>query len=136
MHVYPRLAIVDPELTYTMPTSITSMTGFDALTHGAEAYLNAAVCNPASDLIALDTVRRVGRHLPAVIADEEDKNARAEMAWAATLGWMSIALSNATVAHAMGLPLGARLGTPHGLGLSRLLPVVLAHSWQAQLLIT
>ena len=132
VYVYPRLAIVDPELTYTMPVSITAMTGFDALTHGAEAYLNVAVCNPASDLVALDAVRRVARHLPAVIADEEDKNARAEMAWAATLGGISIALSNATVAHAMGLPLGARLGTPHGLGLSRLLPVVLAHSWQAQ----
>ena len=54
------------------------------------------------------------------------------MAWAATLGGLSIALSNTTVAHAMGLPMGARLGTPHGLALSRLLPVVLAHSWQAQ----
>ena len=54
------------------------------------------------------------------------------MAWAATLGGLSIALSNTTVAHAMGLPMGARLGTPHGLALSRLLPVVLARSWQAQ----
>jgi alcohol dehydrogenase class IV len=126
------VAIVDPELTYTMPESVTAMTGFDALSHGIEAYLNATVCNPASDLVALDAVRRVAHSLPAVLADGDDKDARAEMAWAATLGGMAIALSNTTVAHAMGLPLGARFGIPHGLGLSRLLPVVLANSWQAQ----
>jgi alcohol dehydrogenase class IV len=131
-HVYPRLAIVDPKLTYTMPVKVTAMTGFDALTHGIEAYLNVEKHNPVSDLFALETVRQVVRHLPRVLDDERDHDARAHMAWAATLGGMSIALSNATVAHAMGLPLGARLGTPHGLGLSRLLPVVLAHSWPAQ----
>ena len=131
-HIYPRGALVDPELTYTMPPKVTAMTGFDALTHGMEAYLNAVRRNPASDLFALETVRLVVRHLPQVIVDPADREARAQMAWAATLGGLSIALSNTTVAHAMGLPMGARLGAPHGLALSRLLPVVLAHSWQAQ----
>jgi alcohol dehydrogenase len=131
-YVYPRLALVDPELTYTMPPKVTAMTGFDALTHGMEAYLNAVRRNPASDLFALETVRLVVHYLPQVLADPTDRVARAQMAWAATLGGLSIALSNTTVAHAMGLPMGARLGTPHGLALSRLLPVVLAHSWQAQ----
>jgi alcohol dehydrogenase class IV len=131
-HVYPRVALVDPELTYTMPPKVTTMTGFDALTHGMEAYLNAVRCNPASDLFALETVRLVVRHLPRAAADGANQDARASMAWAATLGGLSIALSNTTVAHAMGLPMGARLGTPHGLALSRLLPVVLARSWQAQ----
>jgi alcohol dehydrogenase class IV len=131
-YVYPRIALVDPELTYTMPAKVTAMTGFDALTHGMEAYLNVMRRNPASDLFALETVRLVVRHLPQVVADPTDREARAQMAWAATLGGLSIALSNTTVAHAMGLPMGARLGTPHGLALSRLLPVVLTHSWQAQ----
>jgi alcohol dehydrogenase len=138
-HVYPRVALVDPELTYTMPPKVTAMTGFDALTHGMEAYLNAVRSNPASDLFALETVRLVVRYLPRVMAAGKDtvcnggdREARAHMAWAATLGGISIALSNTTVAHAMGLPMGARLGTPHGLALSRLLPVVLARSWQAQ----
>ena len=131
-YVYSRLALVDPELTYTMPVKVTAMTGFDALTHGMEAYLNAVRSNPASDLFALETVRLVVRYLPQVVAHGSDREARAQMAWAATLGGLSIALSNTTVAHAMGLPLGARLGTAHGLALSRLLPVVLAHSWQTQ----
>ena len=132
VHIYPRVALVDPELTYTMPLKTTAMTGFDALTHGAEAFLNVGRSNPASELFALETVRQVVCYLPRVIADGQDRDARAHMAWAATLGGISIALSNTTVAHAMGLPLGARLGTPHGLALSRLLPVVAAHSWQAQ----
>jgi alcohol dehydrogenase class IV len=130
--IYPRAAIVDPELTYTMPASVTAMTGFDALTHGVEAYLNLARCNPVSDLFALETVRRVSRFLPQVMADKNDHQARAEMSLAATFGGISIALSNTTVAHAMGLPMGARLGTPHGLALSRLLPPVLERSWKVQ----
>ena len=131
-YVYPRLALVDPELTYTMPARTTAMTGFDALTHGIEAYLNATRRNPVADLFALETVRQVACYLPCVLADGQDQEARAHMSWAAALGGMSIALSNASVAHAMALPLGARLGTPHGLALSRLQPVVVAHSWQAQ----
>ncbi len=131
-HVYPRVALVDPELTYTMPPKVTVMTGFDALTHGMEAYLNAVRSNPASDLFALETVRQVVHYLPRVVTDGGDREARTHMAWAATLGGISIALSNTTVAHAMGLPMGARLGTPHGLALSRLLPVVLSRSWAAQ----
>jgi alcohol dehydrogenase class IV len=130
--VYPRLALVDPELTYTMPKTVTAMTGFDALTHGIEAYLNLARSNPVSDLYALETVRRVSRSLPRVLSDPNDRDARAEMSLAATFGGVSIALSNATVAHAMGLPMGARLGTPHGLALSRLLPPVLDRSWKVQ----
>lgn len=131
-YVYPRVALIDPELTYSMPFKVTTMTGFDALTHGIEAYLNVVKSNSASDMFALETVLLVTKYLPRLIDDENDHDARANMSWAATLGGISIALSNTTVAHAMALPLGSRLHTPHGLGLSRLLPVVMAHSWQAQ----
>jgi len=94
--------------------------------------LNVVRRNLASDLFALDTVRSVAQYLPRVLVDGSDRIARSHMSWAATLGGMSIALSNASVAHAMALPLGARLGISHGLALSRLQPVVLAHSWPAQ----
>ncbi|MHB9037375.1 MAG: iron-containing alcohol dehydrogenase [Armatimonadota bacterium] len=132
VYAIPRVALVDPELTYTMPTKVTAMTGFDALTHGMEAYLNAGRCSPFSDMAALETVRLVKDNLPLVLANPDDRSARLGMAWAATLGGMSIVLSGATVAHAMGLPLGARLDVPHGLGLALLLPVVLNYSWSAQ----
>lgn len=130
--MYPRVAIVDPELTYTMPPRTTAMTGFDALTHGIESFLNVERSTPASELFALEAVRRVAAHLPTVLRDGGNRVARAELAWAATCGGLAIGLSNAAVAHAMALPLGARLGTPHGLALAVVQPVVLAHTWEAQ----
>jgi alcohol dehydrogenase class IV len=130
--MYPRVALVDPELTYTMPPRTTAMTGFDALTHGIESFLNVQRSTPASELFALEAVRRVAANLPVVVRDGGNHAARAEMAWAATCGGLAIGLSNAAVAHAMALPLGARLGTPHGLALAILQPVVLAHTWEAQ----
>lgn len=130
--MYPRVALVDPELTCTMPPTVTAMTGFDALTHGIESFLNVQRSAPASELFALEAVRRVAASLPAVIRDGGDLRARAEMSWAATCGGLAIGLSNAAVAHAMALPLGARLGTPHGLALALLQPTVLAHTWEAQ----
>lgn len=130
--MYPRVALVDPELTYTMPPRTTAMTGFDALTHGIESFLNVQRTTPASELFALEAMRRVAANLPVVVRDGGNHAARAEMAWAATCGGLAIGLSNAAVAHAMALPLGARLGTPHGLALAVLQPVVLAHTWEAQ----
>jgi alcohol dehydrogenase len=130
--MYPRVAIVDPELTYTMPPRTTAMTGFDALTHGIESFLNVERSTPASEVFALEAVRRVAAHLPAALHDGGNRTARAELAWAATCGGLAIGLSNAAVAHAMALPLGARLGTPHGLALAVVQPVVLAHTWETQ----
>ena len=130
--MYPRVALLDPELTYTMPPRTTAMTGFDALTHGIESFLNVQRSTPASELFALEAVRRAAASLPAVVRDGGNHAARAEMAWAGTCGGLAIGLSNAAVSHAMALPLGARLGTPHGLALALLQPVVLAHTWEAQ----
>lgn len=130
--MYPRVALVDPELTYTMPARPTAMTGFDALTHGIESFLNVERTTPLSELFALEAVRRVAANLPAAVRDGANHGARAELAWAATCGGLAIGLSNAAVSHAMALPLGARLGTPHGLALAVLQPVVLAHTWEVQ----
>jgi alcohol dehydrogenase class IV len=130
--MYPRVALVDPELTYTMPPRTTAMTGFDALTHGIESFLNVQRSTPASEVFAREAIRRAAASLPLAVRDGGNHAARASMAWAGTCGGLAIGLSNAAVAHAMALPLGARLGTPHGLALALLQPVVLAHTWEAQ----
>lgn len=132
-HVFPKTMIVDPALTYDLPPKITAMTGFDALTHGMESYLNASKSSPFSDLLACDTTRIVAENLPKVMANPHDYDARAKMSWAATLSGISIALAGTTVAHAMGLPLGARMHVPHGLGLALLLPIVLKYSKTEQI---
>ena len=130
--LFPRVAIVDPELTYTMPAGITAMSGFDAMTHGIESYLNVERTTPASEMFALEAVRRVAAHLPEVVRNGNNPEARAELAWAGTCGGLAIGLSNAAVSHAMALPLGARLGTPHGVALAVVQSVVLAHTCEAQ----
>jgi alcohol dehydrogenase class IV len=130
--LYPRIAIVDPELTLTLPPKVTALTGFDALTHGIESFLTVQKSNPGSELFALEAVRRAARNLPRVLEDGADREGRAQMCWAASCGGMAIGLSNAGVAHAMALPVGARLGAAHGLALSLLQPVVLARTWEAQ----
>jgi alcohol dehydrogenase class IV len=130
--LYPRVAIVDPELTLTLPPKVTAMTGFDALTHGIESFLNVQRSNPGSALFALEAVRRAAHDLPRALADGTDREARAGMCWAASCGGLAIGLSNTSVAHAMALPLGARLGTAHGLALALLQPIVLSHTWEAQ----
>ena len=130
--IYPRVALVDPELTYTVPPTTTAMSGFDALTHGIESFLNAQRSTPASELFALEAVRHAAANLPQVVNDGGDRSARVAMSWAATCGGMAIGLSNAAVGHAMALPLGARLGIPHGLALALVEPTVLAHTWEAQ----
>jgi len=131
-NVYPKIAMIDPELTYTMPPHITAMTGFDALTHGVESFLNTTKSNPASEVFALYAVQRIVHFLPKAVADGNDHQARRQMSWAATAAGIAMALSNVTVAHAMGLPLGSRVHVPHGLGLARLLPVVMEHSYKEQ----
>jgi alcohol dehydrogenase len=108
------------------------MSGFDALTHGIESFLNAQRSTPASELFALEAVRHAAASLPRVVDDGGDRSARAAMSWAATCGGLAIGLANAAVAHAMALPLGARLGVPHGLALALVQPTVLAHTWEAQ----
>jgi alcohol dehydrogenase class IV len=130
--LYARLALIDPELTYTLSPQLTAMTAFDALTHGVESFLNVERTNPGSELFALEAIRRVAVYLPRVLANPQELAARAELSWAATCGGLCITLSNAAVAHAMALPLGARLGTPHGLALSRLQPIVLERTWKVQ----
>ncbi len=130
--LYARVALIDPELTYTLPPHVTAMTAFDALTHGVESFLNVERTSPGSELFGLEAIRRVAVFLPRALANPKDLEARVELSWAATCGGLCITLSNAAVAHAMALPLGARLGVAHGLALSRLQPVVLEHTWKVQ----
>ncbi len=131
-YIIPKLALIDPELTYTLPAKVTAASGFDAMTHGIEAFLNVERQNYASDMFALEAVRLVADNLPRVMANPNDCLARERLCWAAYAGGMSIAIGNAGPAHAMAMPAGARLHLSHGLLLSRIQPVVLAHSWEAQ----
>ncbi len=119
----PLAAIVDHELTRTVPARTKADTGIDSLTHALEAYVSKKA-NTVSDMYAERAMRLIGPHLRRVYKDAGDDAAREAMMLGATLA--GLAFSNASVAliHGMSRPIGAHFHVPHGLSNAMLLPVV------------
>lgn len=119
----PVAALVDFNLTLSLPPRITADTGIDALTHAMEAYVSQKA-SPYSDSQALSAMRLIGPNLRCVYHDGHDKEAREAMMLGSTLA--GIAFSNASVAlvHGMSRPIGAAFHVPHGLSNAMLLPAV------------
>ena len=119
----PTAALVDYELSLSMPPRLTADTGIDALTHSIEAYVSRRA-NPFSDALALKAMESIWHALPVAYADPTCRSARETMMSAATLA--GIAFSNASVAlvHGMSRPFGVFFHVAHGLSNAMLLPVV------------
>jgi alcohol dehydrogenase class IV len=126
----PTAAIVDYELTLTMPARLTADTGTDSLTHSIEAFVSRRA-NPFADALALSAMRTIWTELPICFHEPENRKAREAMMMAATQA--GIAFSNASVAlvHGMSRPLGVHFHVPHGLSNAMLLPAVTAFSTSA-----
>jgi alcohol dehydrogenase class IV len=123
--IFPKEAIVDPELTLMLPPELSVLTGIDVLAHAMESYFNVPNRTPYSDLLAEEAIGLVYKHLPRVKENGHDLDARAGMAWASTLGGITISQAGTTVAHALAQPLGARLGLPHGVSVAIFLMAVM-----------
>ena len=126
----PRLAVVDPELTYTLSPALTAATGMDALTQLIEAY----VCNspnPATDALCWEGIRRASGALRRAYRNGRDVEAREEMSLASLFGGMVLANAKLGAVHGLAGPLGGRLGAPHGAVCACLLPIVFETNWQA-----
>ncbi|HEX5327281.1 MAG TPA: iron-containing alcohol dehydrogenase [Acetobacteraceae bacterium] len=119
----PLAAIVDYELTYTVPPRTTADTGVDSLTHALEAYVSKRA-NPFSDAFALSAMALIGRHIRTAYREPHNAAAREGMMLGATQA--GLAFSNASVAlvHGMSRPIGAHFHVPHGLSNAMLLPAV------------
>lgn len=116
-HIFPTLAIVDPELMLSIPPALTAYQGFDAFFHAAEGYVGKAH-TPISDLYALEAVRLLYKYLPVAVADGNNLWARTKVAWASTLAGMVESTSSCTGEHAMEHALSAlHPELPHGAGL-------------------
>jgi alcohol dehydrogenase class IV len=119
----PLAAIVDYELTYTLPPRITADTGVDSLTHALEAFVSRRA-NPITDGYALKAMSLIGANILAAYHHPRNAAAREAMMLGALLG--GLAFSNASVAlvHGMSRPIGAHFHVPHGLSNAMLLPAV------------
>ncbi len=131
-NLVPDVAIVDYELSATMPPTLTAFVGIDTLTHGIEAYVSA-LANPITDALAISCVRLVGEHLERAWNEGGDLEARAGMAIAAYAGGAAFANASVGLVHGMSRPIGAVFHVPHGLSNAVLLPTVTRYSLPGRL---
>jgi alcohol dehydrogenase class IV len=123
-HLLPRVALLDPELTLSLPSKVTAETGLDALTQLIEAYVSAK-SQPIPDALTVYGIRLVGRYLKRAVQNSADLQAREGMMLAALLSGISLANAGLGAAHGIAAALGAVCGISHGRACAMLLPVVM-----------
>lgn len=127
----PRFAVLDPDLTLSAPPHVTAACGIDVLAHAIES-LQARSGNAYSAALALEAVGIVVRHLPAVVRDGADADGRSAMLLASHLAGLAFGTTGLGTAHAIGHALSARYGTPHGVALAAVLPLVVRENGLAR----
>ena len=123
----PTAALVDFELTMTMPYRLTADTGIDSLCHAMEAYISRKA-NAFTDTIALASMSSIARNIRIACDNPDNKVAREAMMLAATQGGIAFSNSSVTLIHGMSRPLGAFFHVPHGLSNAMLMPAVTEYS--------
>jgi len=126
----PVAALVDFELTLSMPARLTADTGVDALTHAIEAYVSRKA-NPISDGLALAAMGTIATHLRTAYTDGENREAREAMMVASTQAGMAFSNASVALVHGMSRPIGGHFHVAHGLSNAMLLPAVTRFSVDA-----
>ena len=120
------VAIVDPELTMTMPSRVTAATGADALTHAIESFISVNA-NPYSEGLALQAIRIIGSSLKRAVQNGNDREARTNMAYGSYLAGLSFFNAGVGAIHALAYPLGGQFHIAHGDSNAVLIPYVLGY---------
>jgi alcohol dehydrogenase class IV len=128
----PLAAIVDFELTLSVPPRITADTGIDAFTHALEAYVSRRA-NSFSDALAVSAMRLIGANLRLAYHEPQNTQARAAMMLGATQAGMAFSNASVALVHGMSRPIGAHFHVPHGLSNAMLLPAITRFSLTAAL---
>lgn len=123
-HMLPRLALVDPELTYDLPPALTATTGLDALTQLIEPYVSSRA-NPLTDAVCIEGLRRAARSLHRAVEDGRDTSAREDMSLASLFGGLALANAGLGAVHGFAGPIGGMFPAPHGAVCAALLPHVI-----------
>lgn len=122
--MYPKVALIDPELTLTMPPHLTATTGVDALTHLLETFVSIQ-SNPFIDMLCREGMKRISASLELAFNDGNNLEARENMAMASMLGGMALANVKLGAVHGFAGPLGGMFPIPHGAVCACLLPAVM-----------
>ncbi len=121
----PRVAVVDPELTYDLPPALTASTGLDALTQLIEPYV-CLRANPMTDGFCVEGIQRAARSLREAVFNGQNKDAREDMALASLFGGLALANAGLGAVHGFAGPIGGSFPAPHGAICAALLPHVMA----------
>jgi alcohol dehydrogenase class IV len=117
----PDVAILDPELTLSLPPGLTAATGMDALTHAVEAIMSTGA-QPLSDALAIGAIKLIAANLRPAVQQGKDLEVRGNLLLAASMAGIAFSNSLLGIVHAMAHPCGGRHGVPHGVANSILLP--------------
>jgi alcohol dehydrogenase len=123
-YLLPDVAIVAPEMTLTMPQSVTSASGIDALVHAIEAYISVHA-SPITDALALGAMKMIAKNLPKAYSNPNHVEAREQMATASLMAGMAFGNAGVGAVHALAYPLGGRYHIAHGVSNALLLPYVM-----------
>ena len=125
--ILPDVAILDAELTLSLPAPVTAATGIDAMVHAIEAYASKnANNNPMSKMLAREALNLLGANIETVVTAPDTVSARQDMLLGSCLAGMAFANSPVAAVHALAYPLGGYFHIPHGLSNALVLPHVLA----------
>ena len=123
----PTVAIVDPELMYSMPKGLTAATGMDALTHAIEGYITKGAWE-MTNMFELKAIEMIAKHLKNAVDDGQNQEAREGMALAQYIAGMGFSNVGLGIVHSMAHPLAAFYDTPHGVANALLLPYVMEYN--------
>ena len=126
----PTDVILDPEMTRSLPKSVTAATGLDAFCHCIETYISRKT-NPFARLFGLEGIKLISKYLRRAYDDPDDMEAREGMAIAAFYGGVAITASSTVAIHALSYPLGGTYRIPHGISNAILLPLVMKYNMDA-----
>ncbi|MFH1995815.1 MAG: iron-containing alcohol dehydrogenase [Candidatus Omnitrophota bacterium] len=131
--LYPKAALLDPEITALMPADLTALSGFDAFSQAFEGYTSRK-STMISDSFARESLRHIIGNLKRAVSNPKDLRAREKMSWGASLSGLCIGMVDVNLAHAMSHPLSSRYDLHHGLAVAQcIIPVI---AFNAKYLIT
>jgi alcohol dehydrogenase class IV len=122
------VAIVDPELTYSLPPRITASTGIDALTHAVEAYISVNATT-LTDALALEAIELISKNIRTAVWHGAHREARKNMAWGSVIAGLSFYNAGVSGVHALAYPVGGLFHVAHGDSNAVLLPYVFDYIW-------
>jgi len=133
--LFPKVSIIDPELTVTVPRDYTIDGGIDIICHVLESFFTGADETPIQDRFSMSIIRTVMDYLPRIIEKPDDIDARSQLSWASAIalsGMVNSGRGGPFPLHAMEHALSAHYDISHGLGLALLLPRLMIYTYKAR----